>query len=451
MNSWTRRDFTKTLVLAGATTALGAARAVGANDRVRLGCIGLGNRGDQVLDAFLKQPDAEVVAVCDLSQAYLDFAAKKTGGSPRQFKDYRQLLAMKEVDAVVIATPDHWHALQTIQACQAGKDVYVEKPLSLCVAEGRAMVEAVRRHGRVCQVGIHRRSSAVCREAAELVRKGALGKVTAARAFHIQNEWPAGIGNPPDGNPPADLDWDAWLGPAPQRRYNKNRTFYRFRWFYDYSGGQVTNFGVHYIDFIQWALGAEAPAAVAAMGLKAAGMADNREIPDTLEAIWQYPGGTLVTFSQFNATAGPWSLRGCELELRGTQGTLYLFGDGYEVVPDPISEDEFPARSPLTRQQDARYRRDAKPRISPLNVHGASTSDTAPHARNFLDCVKSRAACNCDIETGHRSTSATLLANIALKTRSVLDWDARAERFPHHAEANKRLSYRYRAPYRFPG
>jgi predicted dehydrogenase len=451
MSSWSRRDFTKTLVFAGATTALGAARAAGANDRVRLGCIGLGNRGDQVLDAFLKQPDMEVVALCDLSQAYRDFAAKKIGGSPRQFTDYRQLLAMKEIDAVVIATPDHWHALQTIQACEAGKDVYVEKPLSLCVAEGRAMVEAVRHHGRVCQVGIHRRSVAVCREAAEFVRQGGLGKVTAARAFHIQNEWPAGIGNPPDGDPPADLDWDAWLGPAPQRRYNKNRTFYRFRWFYDYSGGQVTNFGVHYIDFIQWALGAEAPVSVVAMGGKTAALADNREIPDTLEAIWQYLGGTLVTFSQFNATAAPGSLPGCELEIRGTQGTLYLFGDGYEVVPDPISEDEFPARSPLSRQQDARYRRDAKPRIAPRKVRGSGTSDTAPHARNFLDCVKSRGKCNCDVETGHRSTSATLLANIALKTHAVLDWDAGAERFSLNAEANKFLSYRYRAPYRFPG
>jgi predicted dehydrogenase len=451
MNSWTRRDFTKTLVFAGATTALGAARASGANDRVRLGFIGLGNRGDQVLDAFLEHGDADVAAICDLSQAYLDFAAKKAGTSPRQFKDYRQLLAMKELDAVVIATPDHWHALQTIQACQAGKDVYVEKPLSLCVAEGRAMVEAVHKHGRVSQVGIHRRSSTVCREASEFVRAGGLGKVTAARAFHIQNEWPAGIGNPPDENPPADLDWDAWLGPAPQRRYNKNRTFYRFRWFYDHSGGQVTNFGVHYIDFIQWALGAEAPASVAAMGLQAAGMTDNREIPDTLEAMWQYPGGTLVTFSQFNATASPWSLPGCELELRGTQGTLYLFGNGYEVVADPISEDEVPARSPLTREHDAHYRRDAKPRIAPRKVRATSTADTAPHARNFLDCVKSRAKCNCDIETGHRSTSATLLANIALKTRSLLDWDAQAERFPHHPQANKLLSCRYRAPYQFPG
>lgn len=448
MNSWTRRDFTKSIVLAGAATALGATRAAGANERVRLGFVGLGNRGDQVLDAFLKHPDAQVTAICDLSQAYLDFAAKKIGNSPRQFKDYRRLLELKDLDAVVIATPDHWHALQAIQACQAGKDVYVEKPLSLCVAEGRQMADAVQKYSRVCQVGIHRRSIAVCKEAADFVRNGGIGRITAARAFHIQNEWPNGIGNPPDTEPPADLDWEAWLGPAPKRSYNKNRTFYRFRWFYDYSGGQVTNFGVHYIDFIQWALGEQAPVTVTALGGKPSRMNDNREIPDTLEAVWQYPGGTLVTFSQFNASAGQWSLPGCELELRGTLGTLYLVGDRYEVVADSISEDEFPARTPLTRQEDSRYRRNGKPRIESRKVGGGSAGDTVPHARNFLDCVKSRAKCNCDIETGHRSTSATLIANIALKTRSVLDWDAKTEKFRNNSEANKLLTYKYRSPYR---
>ncbi len=448
MNPWTRRDFTKTIVLAGAGTALSGVRAAGANSRVRLGWIGVGNRGDQVLDAFLSQPDAEVVAVCDLSQAYMDSAAKKAGTSPRQFKDYRELLDQKDIDAVVIATPDHWHALQTIHACQAGKDVYVEKPLSLCVSEGRKMIEAVRAHQRVCQVGIHRRSVELCREAADFVRGGGLGKVTAARAFHIQNEWPTGIGNAPDQDPPPGFDWDAWLGPAPKRNYNKNRTYYRFRWFYDYSGGQVTNFGVHYLDFIQWALGAEAPLTVTALGGKPAGMKDNREIPDTLEAVWQYPGGTLVTFSQFNANAGAYSVPGCEVELRGTLGTLYLFGDGYEVAPDAISEDEIPARSPLTRSKDSRYRRNGRPRIEAIKKRGTSTAETAPHARNFLDCVKSRARCNCDVEIGHRSTTATLLANIALRTRSVLDWDPQHERILNHAEANKMLSYRYRSPYK---
>ncbi len=449
MNSaWTRRDFTKTIVLAGAGTALAATRAAGANERVRLGFIGVGNRGDQVLDAFLKQPDAHVVAVSDLSQAYMDFASTKCGTSPKQFKDYRKLLDLRDLDAVVIATPDHWHALQTIQACQAGKDVYVEKPLSLCVAEGRRMVEAVRKHNRVCQVGIHRRSSAVCAEAAKFVRDGGLGKITVARAFHIQNEWPNGIGNPPDENPPADFDWEAWLGPAPKKPYNKNRTFYRFRWFYDYSGGQVTNFGVHYIDFIQWALGAEAPLSVMTMGGKPAGMKDNREIPDTLEAVWQYPGGTLVTFSQFNASAGQWSLPGCEVEIRGTKGTLYLFGNGYDVVPDKVTEMEFPANSPIAREENRKYRKDAKLLIEARSVRPGSTADTAPHARNFLDCLKSRARCNCDIEIGHRSTSSTLLANIALKTRSLLDWDPAKEQFAHNAEANKLLTYKYRAPYK---
>src|SRR5439155_19071547 len=264
MNNWTRRQFTKIVAVAGASAALSRFRVFGANDRVRLGFIGLGNRGDQVLSAFLKHADAEVVALCDIYQPYLKFAAKKVGGEPRQFKDYRKLLELKDIDAVVICTPDLWHALQTIHACEAGEDVYVEKPLSLRVAEGRRMVEAVRQHNRVCQVGIHRRSIPFCRELAEFILNGGIGHVTVARAFHIQNEWPKGIGNPPNETPPADFDWEGWLGPAPKVPYNKNRSFYRFRWFYDYSGGQMTNFGVHYLDLIHSALGHDAPLAVTA-------------------------------------------------------------------------------------------------------------------------------------------------------------------------------------------
>jgi predicted dehydrogenase len=420
---------------------------LGANARIRLGFIGLGNRGDQVLDAFLKHEDAEVVAICDLYQPYLDFASKKIGSSPKQFKDYRKLLEMKDVDAVVICTPDHWHALQTIHACKAGKDIYVEKPLSLRVGEGRRMVEAVRKHNRVSQVGIHRRSLPVCRELAEFVRNGGIGKVTAARAFHIQNEWPKGIGNPPDENPPPGLDWDGWLGPAPKVAYNKNRSFYRFRWFYDYSGGQVTNFGVHYLDLIHAALGQDAPLAVTALGGKFA-VEDNREIPDTLEAIWQYPGGTLVTFSQFNATAEAASARPAEIEFRGTKGTLYVMGNGYEIVPDSIAQNEFPARSPINREIEKEYRVGAKTLIEPKKVTGQNSGETTQHARNFLDCVKSRQPCNCDIEIGHRSTSATLLANIAYHAKLHLEWDAKTERFTNSDKANKLLTYDYRTPYK---
>jgi predicted dehydrogenase len=448
MNTWSRRHFTKTVAVAGATAALSRFRVLGANDRVRLGFIGLGNRGDQVLSAFRKHEDADVVALCDIYQPYLDFAAKKVGGEPKQFNDYRKLLELKNIDAVVICTPDHWHALQTVHACEAGKDVYVEKPLSLRVAEGRRMVGSVQRHNRVCQVGIHRRSIPFCRELAEFIRSGGIGQVTVARAFHIQNEWPKGIGHPVDENPPADFEWDSWLGPALKVAYNKNRAFYKFRWFYDYSGGQMTNFGVHYLDLIHSALGQEAPQMVTALGGKFA-VEDNREIPDTMEAVWRYPGGTLVTFSQFNASAASAAARPAEIEFRGTKGTLYVQSHGYEVVPEMISGDEFPAHSPLTREADRLYRADARALIEPKKVEaGRDSGDSAFHARNFLDCVKSRAKCNCDIETGHRSTSTTLIANVALQTKAMLAWDAQAERFTNNDAANKLLDYDYRAPYK---
>jgi len=447
MSQMTRRRFAKTMAAAGVATALSRMRVQGANDRIRLGFIGLGNRGDQVLDGFLAHRDAEIVAICDLWQPYLDFAAKKIGGSPKQFKDYRKLLELKDVDGVVIATPDHWHALQTVHACQAEKDVYTEKPMSLRVAEGRRMVQVARRYKRVTQVGFNRRSSPMCKEAADFLRGGGMGKITAIRTFHIQNEWPTGIGNPPDEEPPAGFDWDAWLGPAPKVPYNRNRAFYRFRWFYDYSGGQVTNFGAHFVDFVHWALGHDAPLAVTAMGAKLA-IEDNREIPDTLEVLWTYPGGTLVTFSQFNANAAPADRRHGIVEVRGTKGTFHLSYEGYEIVPEEINDKVFPALTPLDRSLSQEYGSGRKPVIAPRK--GAGDDGTTLHARNFLDCIRSRQACTCDIEIGHRGTSATLIANIAHQTKSYLQWDGKAERFTNNLEANKHLNYEYRAPYRLP-
>jgi predicted dehydrogenase len=444
----TRRAFAQGTVVAGtATTALSASRVFGTNERVRVGCIGLGNRGDQVLGAFLEHKDCEVVALCDLNESYREFAAKRVGGAPEQFHEYRKLLDKKDVDAVVIATPDHWHALQMIHACQAGKDVYCEKPLSLCVAEGRAMVNAAREHKRVVQVGIQRLSSPFCAAAAEHVRRGDIGKVTAVRCFHVQNEWPKGIGNPPDEQPPAGFDWDAWTGPAPLRAYNRNRTFYRFRWFYDFSGGQVTNFGVHYLAQIHRSLGFDAPQAVVALGGKY-GNYDNREVPDTMEVLWHYPGDTLVTFSQFNATGAPPAARPCEIEFRGTKGTLYFSTNGYEIVPEVITPNEFFARTPVNRSLERGYRKGAKTQIEGKKVSGDIRD--ADHARNFLDCVKSRATPSCDVEFGHRCTSAALIANIAHRTKSFLEWDAKAEKFVNNAEADKRLTYAYREPYKLP-
>jgi predicted dehydrogenase len=446
----TRRDFhTATLAAAVSTvaTAASAKRVLGANDRIRLGFIGLGNRGDQVLSAFLEQPDIEVAGVCDLYQPYREYAAGRIENHPDQYSDYRKVLDRNDIDAVVIATPDHWHALQAIHACQSGKDVYVEKPASVFVNEGRAMVKAAREHQRIAQVGIQRMSSDVCREAATLVRDGAIGKVTVVRCFHVQNEWPKGIGNPPDEEAPKDFDWDTWTGPAKKRSYNKNRTFYRFRWFYDFSGGQLTNFGVHYLAQIHRSLGVNAPLAVMAMGGKFANY-DNREVPDTMEVVWHYPGDTLVTFSQFNATGASPTGRPCEIEFRGTRGTMYFSTNGYEIVPESITPNEFAARSPIDRARERGWRTGAAAEIAARKVE-TSVRD-ADHARAFLDSVKSRVEPTCDIEYGHRCTSAALIANIAHRTKSYLEWDEKTERFTNSDSANKLLHSDYRKPYVLP-
>jgi predicted dehydrogenase len=429
---------------AGLATAFSYSRILGANERVRMGYIGVGNRGDQVHTAFLEHGDQETVAVCDLREDYMDFQVRKSRAKPVKHKDYRKVIEDKNVDAVAISTPDHWHAIQFIEACRAGKDVYVEKPLSLTVVEGRRMIEVAAETNRVTQVGIHRRSAQFLREAAEFVRAGGIGHVTVAKGWHVMNEWPEGIGNPPDGPPPTDEEWDQWLGPAPKTPYNRNKTYYNFRWFYDYSGGQLTNFGVHYMDMMRWCLGKDAPKAVTAMGGRYA-MGDNRDIPDTLEVLWDFDG-TLMVFSQYNANGAPHNAQSSEMELRGTKGTMYLHGNRWEVVPEQINDRARFPRTPVDRPAEAANRGTRKPQIEPRSAKGSS--DTAFHARNFLDCVKSRAKCNCDILDGHLSTAATIIGNIALRTGSHLQWDARTEKFTNNPAANQWLHYQYRAPYK---
>ncbi|MCW5982936.1 MAG: Gfo/Idh/MocA family oxidoreductase [Bryobacteraceae bacterium] len=441
----TRRQFARA---AGAVSALSYSRVRGANERVRVGYIGLGNRGDQVQDAFLEHGDQETVAICDLRDDYLDWAEakeKKRNLSPKRFRDYRKLLEVKDVDAVVISTPDHWHALMFIDACRAGKDVYVEKPLSLTIKEGGRMVEVARETGRVTQVGIHRRSSPFLIEAAKLVQSGYLGHITMARGFHYRNEWPRGIGKPNDAQPPNPAEWDQWLGPAPMQPYNRNKTYYNFRWFYNFSTGQLSNFGVHYMDMLRWALGLEWPKSVTAMGGKYA-MEDNREIPDTMEALWEYDGGHMINFSQSNASIAPGNAQGAEMIVRGTKGTMYLHESRWEVVPEPVSDSALFPRSPIDREGERANRGVRKPMIEGREMKGSQ--DTAFHARDFLDCVKSRQKCNCDILDGHISTAATLMANIAHRTRTYLNWDGNGQRFTNSEEANRWLQYEYRAPYK---
>lgn len=450
MKQVTRRSFTKAAAVTG-LSALSASRVYGANEKIGLGFIGCGNRGDELLDAFLQNEACQPVAFCDLYDNYYKAAKEKSSGLINTTKEYKELIALKDVDAVVIATPDHWHALQMIEACDAKKHVYIEKPLSLTVAEGRAMVNAANRSKTVVQVGLHRRSSGLFRDAAEAIKRGEIGKVTMCRAFHVQNEFPLGIGKPSDTSSDK-IDWEAWLGPAPKKPFNPNRTFYRFRWFYDYSGGQVANNGVHFLDFIHWATGQESPKSVAALGGKFA-IEDNREIPDTCEVVWHYPNDMLVSFTQINANGAACTPDlGAELEIRGTKGTLYLHNRHYFIRGEYNMESQYPVLSPLNRDAMKKYRESAKAqRESIQRKPEKPVNHTKLHTDNFIKCIlDSKSQPNSSIEAGHRATSAAALGRIALAKHAVLDWDGKAEQFTNNSDANKMLRYDYREPYKFP-
>ena len=247
-------------------------------------------------------------------------------------KDFRTILDRKDIDAVVIATPDHWHAIQMIAACKASKDVYVEKPLSITVVEGRAMVEAARKYSRIVQVGTHRRSSRMYADLVEQIKSGAIGKVTVARAAFCNNMTPNGIGHAPRATPPADLDWDMWLGPRPAVPYQSTIMPYKFRWWQPYSS-QMGNWGVHYFDAIRWLTGEVAPSSVSAHGGRFA-VDDDRTIPDTTETIFEHDSKMLTVFSIHEANGQPVIRNGHEMELLGTIGTLYVSTFRYEIVPE---------------------------------------------------------------------------------------------------------------------
>jgi predicted dehydrogenase len=442
---WNRRAFSKA-ALGTAATLAATARVLGANERVRLGFIGVGNRGCQLLKGFQAHEDAQVVALCDVYEPYLngtpdqiDPRLKNLGhripppyklpDAVDRVKDFRRVLERKDLDAVVIATPDHWHAIQTIEACRAGKDVYIEKPLSIVLAEGRAMVEAARKHDRIVQVGTHRRSSRMYAELAEQLRSGIIGKITVARAAYASNMTPHGIGHAEPSDPPEGLDWDLWLGPRPSRPYQSTIMPYKFRWWHLYSS-QIANWGVHYFDVIRWLTGELAPASVSAHGGRFA-VEDDRTIPDTMETVFEHVSGMLSVFSLYESSGTPVLPRGAEVELRGTLGTLYANDKGYEIVPERGGQFQ-----------------DPKPRRKPLAVRSPDGDLDVQAARDFLDNVKSHRRPLADVEEGHRSTTFAHLANIALATRARLEWDADAERVTNCDAANELLSYEYRAPWR---
>lgn len=423
----TRRSFVKASAAAAVLGAASAAQAQAPSERIRVGVIGTGNRGGQLIEPLLKQADAEIVALCDVYQPHLDTWAAKVGGDPKTFTDWRRLVDLHDVDAVVIATPDHWHALQTIAACRAGKDVYIEKPLAMTVVEGRAIVKVAEETKRIVQTGLHRRSSNTLADLRTAVQAGAAGKITVSQAHRISNMAPAGIGRAAHADPPADLDWDMWLGPRAKRPYQDNIAPYKFRWWRDYSS-QLANWGVHYFDAIRWMLDEDAPRAVSCHGGVYA-VDDDRTIPDTLFATFELAKGGLLLFGQYEAS-GVRAIPG-EMEMRGTLGCIHYSARGYEIVPEKGGQFQDPA-----------------PRIEPVKVESADGDHTEAHIRNWLDCVKSRQQPNCDAVEGHKSTVFAHLASIALATESRVVWDPKTETIPNNPAANDLLHYEYRAPWK---
>ena len=431
-----RRTFTKTSVAAAlGITALQTTRVLGANDRVRLGVIGTGGRGSQVIQAFLSHTDVEIAALCDVSRSTVDDAnARLLGGKAAVYGDFRKLIDRDDdLDAVVIATPDHWHAIQTITACNAGKDVYCEKPLSKTIYEGRRMVETARRTGRVVQVGTHRRSGHSYHEAAQLIASGKLGKITVARAFDTTNMYPLGIGKAPPSDPPKDLDWDLWLGPRPQRPFQATITPFKFRWWDPYATRFADN-GVHFLDVMRWLIGDEvAPSRVSALGGRFA-IDDDRTGPDVMEGMFQFDSGRLLVFGQYETSGNRALPRQAFAEFRGTLGALYAADDSFEVLPE----------------RGGRYQDDREPRVEPFSKSfpAGYSQHMSDHTRNFLDCIKSRDKPRADVEIGHRSTTMALLADISLTTQSTIHWDCQQERITNLPEANDLLHYEYRAPWK---
>ena len=421
-NHITRRNFMGRLAKGAAVSGLilpsygtrAYAKTTAPNDRLTLGFIGIGGQGSFHLRKLLRNDRVQIIAACDVSEEHREKARlriNETYGNEdcTPYIDFRELLDRKDIDAVVIATPDHWHTRIAISACEAGKDIYCEKPLTLTIGEGKALVKAVRRYGRVFQVGSQQRSDWRFRFVCELVRNQKIGKLHTVKV--LLPGGPTG-GWTPNGDPPEGFDWDMYLGPAPWVPYNKERTFWNFRWFFDYSGGQMTDWGAHHFDIAQW------------------GMGTDRTGPISIEGTGTRPkDGMYETFTSFNVThhyANGVKLiatnpeRGTRFE--GTDGWVQVWRGGMDCEPKGLMHET----------------------IGPDEIH---LYDSPDHHNDWIDCVHTRKRPICDVEIGHRSVSLAHLSNLACRLERKLNWDPDKQEFINDDEANRWLIRPYRAPW----
>jgi predicted dehydrogenase len=406
------------------SSALGAAETVAPSNRIVMGCIGVGGQGTNDMQAFLSNPDVQVVAVCDVDTNHRNAAGnivneKYDNRDCVTYNDFRELLARRDIDAVMVATPDHWHGLVTVTAAKAGKDIYCEKPLANTITEGRAMCEAVKRYGRVLQTGTQRRSFSGCRFACELVRNGRIGKLQTIRVavpegYAIMGGSFEGVQSPMPV--PKGFDYDMWLGPAPWALYTNGRCHFNFRWILDYSGGYITDWGAHFLDIAQWGNGSDLTGPIE---IKGRGEFPKDGLYNTATSHYvefKYANGVKV-ISSATADSKAWGVR-----FEGTKGWLYVCDDIKAAHPDSLINEV----------------------IGPDEVHLAHSPG---HHRNFLDAVKTRGQTTAPAEVGHRTATICHLANITILTGRKLKWDPQREQIINDPEANRMLSRPMRSPW----
>jgi predicted dehydrogenase len=432
-----RRSFLERGMQGAAAGILSSSRAVSASDKVIIGLMGVGGRGTFLAKLFASRADVEIAYVCDVNNSNLEAAAKGveelTTKRPKSVSDFRRMLDDVHVDAIVNATPEHWHGLGTIMACQAGKDVYVEKPASHNIWEGRKMVEAARKYKRVVQVGTQNRSAAYARSAQERIRSGKLGSVHLVRVFNMLSREP--VWKAADTPVPAGFDWDMYLGPAADRPYNP---VWRKRVFWDLDGGNITDDGIHQLDLARWIIGESYPKSVHHSGGNLF-FKDAAETQDTIlatyeygslrlvfEASWWTPymkktpqhirdGDLLPEWYPFNAT---------RIEVYGSKGMMLVgrHGGGWQIYEADGQKGPF--------------------------EYGHHTKMQMAHVEDFVNCIRSRKQPNADIEEGHISAALCHLANISYRVGNrKLVFDAATETFVNDKEADRYLKRTYRKPW----
>jgi predicted dehydrogenase len=428
----TRRTFIRNTSLAAGAYALNPTPyPLNPSDKIRVALIGCRNMGFGDLENAIKQPGVECVALCDVDDDILKKRAeevgKRTGKVPATYKDFRRVMDDKTIDAVIIGTPDHWHCLPFLAACEAGKDIYVEKPLANSIAECDIMVQYARKYKRVVQVGQQQRSAPHWKDAMDIMRSGGIGDI---RKVNVWANFNYGIGQPkkPDTTPPPGVDFNMWLGPAPERSFNPTRFHGSWRMFWDYGGGLLTDWGVHLLDMALWAKAIDTtPLVVTATGGNFAFQDHAHETFDTMDVSYQLKD-YVINWSHIAGTqTGPYN-RNYGLAFIGNLGTLVINREGWEMIPEKDGE---------------------KFKTQPLPPQPGKDSHEA-HMKNFLECIKTRKDPNCTIENGRLVALYAHMGNIALKTGTALQWNEATKNFGNNAAANAMIRPVYRAPWELP-